>query len=288
MPSLKEFDVKLASLKNTRKMTKTMQMVSASKLRRAQEAQKNASRFAGRIQALTSKLAASIESASHPLLTRRQPVRNVLIIVFSSDKGLCAGFNNNLSKFVSTWIDEHPSQFGAIDLSFCGRRGFSFFKNRASIKDHYEDVTNKPDFGSAYKIAQDITALFLENNYDEIYIAYNVFKNALTQTPTLKQILPVEPQIIEGGTALSHSYIFEPTAKEILEDLLPKSVTFQLHYTLLENAAGEHGARMTAMDNATNNANKMIDHYTLLRNRARQAAITTEMIEIVSGAEALR
>ena len=287
MPSIKDYNVKLASLKNTKKITKTMKMVSASKLRRAQEAQRNAQQYARRLNELISRLAASVQSAAHPFLAQKSPVANVLVLVFSSDRGLCGAFNNNLCKFVHSWIHENSSNYNSINLSFCGRRGYAFFRKRASIRKHYEEVTAKPDFAVASKIGDELSNSFVTKQYDEIYLAYNVFKSALSQRPTIQKLFPVEPSEIAGGTAISSDYIFEPEERDLLEMLLPRSIYFKIYYTLLENSAGEHGARMTAMDNATNNAEELIDQYTLLRNRARQAAITTELTEIVAGAEAL-
>ena len=287
MPSIKEYNVKLASLKNTKKITKTMKMVSASKLRKAQEAQRNAKKYAERLHELIARLAASVESAAHPYLYQRFPVKKMLALVFTSDRGLCGGFNNNLCKFLASWCEERKKEGTSVDLSFCGRRGYSFFAKRVSTQKHYEGVTANPDFSVASKIGDDLSTLFTDDKYDEIYLANNEFKSALSQKPILQKLFPIEPAELEGGKAISADCIFEPKERELLEMLLPRSVYFKIYYTLLENSAGEHGARMTAMDNATNNADDLLEKYTLLRNRARQAAITTELTEIVAGAEAL-
>ena len=287
MPSIKDYNVKLASLKNTKKITKTMKMVSASKLRRAQEAQRNAHQYAQRLNELISRLAASVASSAHPFLTQPTPVKNILALVFTSDRGLCGGFNNNLCKFTLNWVNEKKAHNQSADLSFCGRRGYAFFKNRTSCQKHYEGITAKPEFIAAGKIGDELSECFVGKKYDEIYLAYNVFKSALSQQPTIQKLFPVEPSEIAGGKAISSDYIFEPEEQKLLEMLLPRSIYFKIYYTLLENSAGEHGARMTAMDNATNNAEDLFSKYTLLRNRARQAAITTELTEIVAGAEAL-
>lgn len=289
MPSIKEYDVKLASLKNTRKMTKTMKMVSAGKLQKALIAQRNARLYASKLSELVSRLAASVDPSAHPLLQRRDAVRRVLVLVFTSDKGLCAGFNNNLIKYVDRWRLERVGALEQIDFSFCGRRGHIFFRSRGSVRDFYEDVTQRPTFADATHIGETVSAQFLAGDYDEVYLAHNTFFSPLSQKPTITQLLPIAPQeVMTGeGQAFSLDYIFEPERKRLLEELLPKIMYFKLFYTLLENAAGEHGARMTAMDNATRNADSMVGRYTLLRNRARQAAITTELTEIISGAEAL-
>jgi F-type H+-transporting ATPase subunit gamma len=287
MPSIKDYNVKLVSLKNTQKITKTMKMVSASKLRRAQEAQRNARLYAVRLNELISRLSASVESAAHPLLKQHASAKKALVLMFTSNRGLCGGFNNNMCKFVDNWINERRNDFETIDLSFCGRRGYNYFAKRRPARTHYEDVTERPNFEVASNIGDDLSNLFVSGEYDEVYLANNIFKSALSQLPAIQKLLPIEPSEIEGGRAISPDYILEPQEQELLTMLLPRSIYFKIYYALLENSAGEHGARMTAMDNATNNASDLIDSYTLLRNRARQAAITTELTEIVSGAEAL-
>lgn len=263
-------------------------MVSASKLRRAQESQKNASVYAAKIRDLISRLAASVRSADHPLFETRTPAKRALVLLCTSDKGLCGGFNNNIIKYLRHWLRENESRHETIDLCFCGQRGYLFFCTKASVKKHYEGSTENPTFIDAAHISEELSALFVSGEYDAVYLAHNIFKSALSQTPTVRKILPIEPRsIIEEKEAIDRDYIFEPTRAELLNTLVPKTLTFTIYYALLENAAGEHGARMTAMDNATSNCEKFIERYTLLRNRARQAAITTELIEIISGAEAL-
>ncbi len=287
MASIKEYNVKINSLKNTRKITKTMKMVSASKLRRAQEAQRNAHRYAVRLNELIARLSASVHSGAHPLLKSADPGKSAHIVVFSSDRGLCGGFNNGIIKYVTRWIQENKENYDSIDLSFCGRRGFAYLGKRFETRKHYEGVTPKPQFSVAGDIGMELCDLFTSGEYGEVYLAYNAFKSALSQEPTVRKILPIEPEEVEGGVPMSSDYIFEPEEKELLARLLPRSVFFKVYYTLLENSAGEHGARMTAMDNATKNASDLIDSNTLIRNRVRQAAITTELTEIVAGAEAL-
>ncbi len=286
MPSIKEYDVKLKSLRNTQKMVKTMKMVSASKLRRAQEAQRNSAAYAEKLTSMISRLSASVPNADHPLLDVR-PATRTLVIVFTSDRGLCGGFNNNLAKFVQKWVEQNKSEIREIELSFCGRRGFSYFRRRQKLAKNYEDVTAAPNFDTAEEIGEAICDQFIAGDYDEVYLAFNTFLSPLAQEPTLFKLLPVGGEVMEGGDAVPSDYIFEPPCEEMLKMLVPRTVYYKLYHTFLENAAGEHGARMTAMDNATNNASDLIESYTLLRNRARQAAITTELTEIVAGAEAL-
>ncbi len=288
MPSIKEFDVKLNSLKNTRKMTNTMKMVAASKLRRAQDAQRDGKAYATRLGEMISRLAASVGSADHPLLTPRQPASNILLLLYTSDRGLCGSFNNGMLKNMTPWIEERKAQGQSLSMSFCGRRGFLHYRTRAQLKNHYEGVTARPNIGDANRITNDLCQSFLEGEFDEVYLAYNVFHSPLSQRPIIRKLLPIEPEEVDQqDSELSSDYIFEPMTEELLDMLLPKTISFKVFFALLENAAGEHGARMTAMDSATTNAEKMIDRYTLIRNRARQAAITTELTEIVAGAEAL-
>ena len=287
MPSIREYDVKLKSLTNTKKITKTMKMVSASKLRRAQDAQRHALLYSQRLNELIGALAASVESSDHPLLTPKSDVKNALVLVFTSDKGLCGGFNNNLIKYVNAWKENQGRSFDSVQISCCGRRGFNFFKSRAQISKNYEDFTAHPSFVDASTVGDELSELFRTGEVDEVYLAFNRFISPLSQKPTIEKILPMEPTVVEKGEAISSDFIFEPEKPQLLAELLPRVLHFRLYYALLENAAGEHGARMTSMDSATANATSMIDGYTLLRNRARQAAITTELTEIISGAEAL-
>lgn len=288
MASIKEYNNKLTSLKNTSKMTRTMKMVSASKLRRAQDAQRQASEYALRLNQFIARLAASVDARLHPLLHQPTEERRILLLVFTSDRGLCGGFNNNLIRMLRQWIARNQHRYAHIGLSFCGRRGYAYFRKRAVVEDYFEDVTAAPAFASARRIGQRISEQFVDGEYDSVYFVYNVFKSALSQTPVIQKALPFEStEFLEGGEQIPSDYIFEPEQQILLDRLLPRTLYFKIYYALLENAAGEHGARMTAMDNATTNAKNLIETYTLLRNRARQAAITTELTEIVAGAEAL-
>ena len=289
MPSLKEYKNKLKSLQNMRKMTKTMKMVAASKLYKTMDAQRKATAFATKLHEMIARLAASVDPTAHELLQARPHPKKALVILFTSDKGMCGGFNNNLIKFVARWMARPPKTYERIDLSFVGRRGMIFFRNRAKTKTYYEGVTQRPTYADAVRIAKDAIKSFTSGEYDEIYIAYNHFVSPLSQKPLMHFLLPMEPQDVRAAEKGLHSnYIFEPGQDVLLSKLLPKTVEFEIYFALLENAAGENGARMTAMDSATSNATSLISKYTLLRNRARQASITKELIEIVSGAEALK
>ena len=288
MPSIKEFNKKIKSLKNTRKITKTMKMISASKLRKAQEAQSNAKAYAQNIVALITRISASVEKQAHPLLIAR-PVKNVHVLIVTSDKGLCGAFNHNANRGVLRWMNENKQNFSRVDVSSCGKRGFMFFRRLNQIKNNYENVINNPKFEDAIKIGNEIIRGFTSGEHDEVYITYNQFLSPLSQKTILEKILPIDPKaLIKDEPVLPTEYIFEPNQSGLLDFLIPHYLYFKIYFALLENAAGEHGARMAAMDNATKNSSDLIDRNTLRRNRARQAAITTELTEIVAGAEAIK
>ena len=199
MPSIKEYDNKLKSLKNTSKLTKTMKMVSASKLRKAQDLQRESSEYAMLCNHFIARLAASVETADHPLLQPRDNTQNILLLVYTSDKGLCAGFNNNLIRMTERWITEHRSEFEQLNMSFCGRRGYVHFRTRETVCTNYEEVTKNPSFADASRINEDICQSYINGDYDAVYLVYNIFKSALSQAPTLQKILPVEINRIYGG-----------------------------------------------------------------------------------------
>jgi F-type H+-transporting ATPase subunit gamma len=289
MRGIKEFNKKIGSLKNTRKITKTMKMVSASKFKRAWKAQENAREYARHLTQFIGRLAAIKSGQLHPFFKNRLPGKNVLILLFTSDKGLCGAFNNGLIRFLRAWIQEHDHSYEKECLSFCGRRGHTAFRKHAYIKNFYEEAVRKPDFTLAKTIAGEVGKAFLSGEVDEVFIAYNQFHGPLSQVPTMEKILPLDPSSLNPAKDFKNiDYSYEPEPEEIFNNLIPKFLDFKIYYTLLENSAGEHGARMTAMDKASQNTSDLIDRYTLLRNRARQAAITTELIEIISGAEALK
>lgn len=294
MATIKEYNVKLKSLKNTQKITRTMKMVSASKLRKAQHAQQSAKFYAQKLTELLSRISKKIDSSLHPLLhNHEKETKRALILVYTSDKGLCGAFNHNAHKHVRQWLNENQSKYDHIELSFCGKRGYNFFKNYKHIRQHYDDVTLNPNFQTATNIADTINQDFINGEFDELYLAYNQFFSPLLQKTIFEKVLPIDPEALKNflqikEESLTHrEYTFEPEAPDLLDFLIRHFMYFKIYFALLENCAGEHGARMTAMENATKNASKLIDDYTLLRNRARQAQITTELTEIVAGAEAL-
>lgn len=291
MPSLKEYKAKLSSLANTQKMTRTMKMVAASKLYRTMDAQRRALQYATKLTELLERLAASVDPTAHPLFQKREHPRLTRVLVITSDKGMCGGFNNNLIRYVLRWMQMPQNENREFSFSLAGRRGWLFFRNRVRVSAHYEGVTQRPTPADALKIGEDLRRAFLAGQVDEVFIAYNRFLSPLAQRPVIRRLLPIVPDSLAGvtrGEKIREDYLLEPPDRELLAVLIPKIIDFEVYFALLENAAGENGARMTAMDNATNNATKLIRTYTLLRNRERQAAITRELIEIISGAEALK
>ena len=287
MPTLKEYNIKLARLRNTHKMTKTMKMVAANKLRKAQEAHRKAMDFADRINGITHRL------SSHPDLHlnaffHERPVSRVLLLVVTTDRGLCGGFNNNLNKRALKWVHAQTGKGHHVEVSFCGKKGLAYLKNKVRVQRHYEGITPKPMFADAMRVGADFRKAFLKGEFDEVYVAYNLSTGAMSHAPAIERLLPVEPPKMAFDTSGLGTLIIEPKAPEFMGALVPRFVDMKIFFALLCNSMGEHGARMAAMDSATRNAEGLIDANTLLRNRARQSKITTELIEIVAGAEALR
>ncbi len=287
MPSLRDIKRRIKSVKNTQQITKAMKMVSAAKLRRAQEDILSARPYADRMLALIRHLATRASSDSHPLLSRPGGERTEVVLM-TSDRGLCGSFNVNLIRTTERFLKENPEQKKGLYL--VGRKGFEYYKRRdVAITRSLNFGMARPSYEFAVRIARDIMADFLEGKLDEVYLIYSRFKSALSQEPVLQRILPIIMEQKEGEEeGEGGEYIYEPSEAGVLESLLPKYVEVQIFRALLETSASEHGARMTAMDNATRNASEMIDSLTLTFNRLRQAAITKELMEIIGGAEALK
>ncbi|MGA0334024.1 MAG: ATP synthase F1 subunit gamma [Kiritimatiellia bacterium] len=292
MPSIKDYNRKISSLKNTSKITKTMKMVSASKLRKAQESQRQAKDFAHEVNQLIHRIGGQVDSSMHPLLATAEEVKRVLVVMFTSDKGLCGGFNNNLIRHAEKLLEKHWDDPVEYEFAFIGRRGFAHFQSRVKVWKYFDDIPSaSPHSKDAARIAKRLEKAFLEENFDRVIMLCNEFVSPLSQVPQIRPLLPLDtsdlPDEALENARPDADILAEPEMGKLLSFLIPRLVTFKVFYALLENTAGEHGARMTAMDNATTNAMNLIDENTLLRNRARQAAITTELIEIISGAEAL-
>ncbi len=291
MPSLKDLKNRIASVKNTRKITKAMQMVAAAKLRRAQEAAEDARPYAERFNAVLAGLAASVgQSDTAPkLLTGTGSDQVHLLVVLTAERGLCGGFNANIAKLARTKIAELQAAGKTVKILTVGKKGRDVLKREyASLFVGHVDLSEVKRIGysDAQTIAKDVLARFDAGEFDVATIFYSKFQNVVTQIPTAQQIIPAQFDA-SSAEAVSGVVDYEPSEEAILADLLPRGVATQIFAGLLENGASEQGARMSAMDNATRNAGEMIDKLTIEYNRSRQAVITNELIEIISGAEAL-
>ncbi len=285
MASLKAIRKRITSVKSTQKITKAMKMVSAAKLRRAQEAATAARPYANKLGHLLRSVAARVGDAAHPLLQQRPDERNIHVLLVTGDRGLCGGYNANLIRKAEILLHERGREH--VQLTIVGRRGFDYFKKRqVTIADKHINLFGGPNGQLAQSIGERLSREFADGTTDAVYLIYSRFRSALVQIPTVEQLLPIAPETTAAATTLD--YLYEPNAIDLLDRLLRQYVTVLIHRAFLEATASEQGARMTAMDSATNNATEMIDRLTLDMNRARQAAITKELMEIVGGAEALK
>ncbi|MBI5482990.1 MAG: ATP synthase F1 subunit gamma [Deltaproteobacteria bacterium] len=287
MASLKSIKKRIVSVKNTRQITKAMKMVSAAKLRRAQENVVAARPYAKKLGEVLQSLAGNLEGDLHPLLEKRE-AKKLLLIVVTSDRGLCGGFNTNLCKAGERYIKEKQGAYEQISVMTVGRKGYEYFKNRLTVYKNFSNIISKPTYQSAAKLGQEVIDGFLEGEYDQVELLYNSFRTVMSQDITFQQLLPVVPEEKAIVDETPVEYIYEPSFGELLAEILPKNIEVQLFKSMLESVAGEHGARMTAMDSASKNASEMIGKLTLQYNRARQAAITTELMEIISGSESIK
>jgi F-type H+-transporting ATPase subunit gamma len=299
MPSLIDLRRRIRAVKNTQQITKAMKMVAASKLRRAQERIMNARPYAVQMQRVLGSVASRVDPSIHPLLTirERRPDAKTLVIVVTGDKGLCGSFNTNVIKAAGVYLLELP---GPATLGLVGRKGRDFFGRRGfAVLFEQIGIFQKLRFEDAREIAKMATDAFISGEVDRVVLAYNEFKSVMTQRVVIHQLLPIErAEVDEGAQAgaqggspgegyLPVEYLYEPSPQEIFNQLLPRYVEVQIYRALLESNAAFFAAQMTAMDTATKNSAEMIGDLTLYMNKVRQAAITREIIEVVSGAEAL-
>jgi F-type H+-transporting ATPase subunit gamma len=287
MPSLKAIRKRIGSVKNTQKITRAMKLVAAARLRRAQEAIVAARPYARALEDVIADLARRAGTDVHPLLERRD-IKAVELIVISSDRGLAGAYNTNVNRAAERFIYDHKSDYAAIDIITVGRKAREYLKRRKA-----KITTEKPganSFNAADRARELVTAATLhytEGKVDAVFMIYNEFKSAITQKVQVEQLLPIKPKELPPG-APPTDYKYEPDKTEVLSVLLPQYMEVEIYRALLEAIASEFGARMSAMDNATSNARDMIAKLTLDYNRARQAAITKELLEIIGGAEALK
>jgi F-type H+-transporting ATPase subunit gamma len=285
MAGLKAIKRRIVSVKNTRKITRAMKMVAAARLRRAQQRITDLRPYAIQTAELISRVASSVEDEqAHPLLIQR-PEKKVLIVVLTSDRGLAGGFNANINRRAFALWKQLESEGKEVGFAIIGRKAGEYFKRRnARIVRTFTGIFENLTSVNAGEIGRAIGAHYVSGDLDAAYLVYNEFKSAVTQIVTVEQLLPIKP----SEPPSEREYIFEPNRAALLDRLLPMYLEVQAFRALLESVASEHGARMTAMDNATRNASEMIDRLTLQYNRARQAAITKELMEIIGGAEALK
>ena len=286
MAKTRDLKRRIRSIRNTMQLTRAMKMVSAAKLRRAQERIFAARPYARQLDAVLQSLASRANPELHPLLQVR-PEERIELLVVTSDRGLCGSFNTNILKTAVAFLREREGR--TLELQAVGRKGRDFFRRRRwTIRREWADVLRNVEFALAAEIGGDVSARYAAGEVDAVYLVYNEFKSAVAQRPVVERLLPISRAEVEDGpkTAIE-DYIYEPDPQSLFLRLLPHHVDMQIYRALLESQAAEHAARMSAMSAATTNAGELIDQLTLKMNRMRQASITTEIIEVVSGAEAL-
>ena len=288
MAALKDIKRKIVAVSKTKQITKAMNMVAASKFKNAQSRMENFRPYAGKFMEVLNSLALRVDAMSHPLLAVRPP-KKIWVIVMTSDRGLCGGFNSNLIKASERFMRIKASEGLDVSLIPVGRKGRDYFRKKSQIVHDHVDVLGKFDMGLADRISQDIIQPFIKGEYDELYLVYNEFRNVSIQRPAVVRLFPL-PAIGSEDAADPEKrieYIYEPSDEILLDRLLPMYVRVLLFRALLETSAGENGARMAAMDNATRNCDDLINSLSLKYNKARQSAITAELMDIVGGTEAL-
>ena len=291
MPSLKDLRNRIDSVKSTKKITQAMKMVAASKLKKAQSLAEKSRSYSAGIEEIVKKLILSETYLEHPLIAKNnKDIKKSLVLVVSSDRGLCGGLNTNIIKKTRSLVKKLESENKKVSITCLGKKGYdslSIFN-----KENFDYITkfinvSDIDYNSSQNIGANIIDDFYKDNFDECYILYNYFKSVISQEVKTERLLPYEKLNFESNEEEGIFYDFEPEVEEVLAKILPKNFTVQIYKSVLESRASEQGARMTAMDNATRNAGEMIDGLSLKYNRQRQAMITKELIEIISGAEAL-
>ena len=288
MAALKDIKRKITAVQKTRQITRAMNMVAASKFKAAQTRMENFRPYASKFLEVLNSLALRVDAENHPLLSVREPKR-IRMISMTSDRGLCGGFNTNLIKAAERFVREKTRKGQEVSLIPIGRKGRDYFRKKATVMNTRADVFSRFDMGLAGEIAGDVIEPFIDGQYDELYVMYNEFVNVAVHWPTVVRVLPLPS--VGGGNEVKPEqgldYIYEPSAEALLEKLLPLYVRIMIFRALVETSAGENGARMAAMDNATRNCEDLIQSLTLKYNKVRQSAITAELMDIVGGTEAL-
>jgi F-type H+-transporting ATPase subunit gamma len=284
MANLKEIRNRITSIKSTMQITSAMKMVSAAKLKKAQDAITQMRPYSDKLTELLQSLSATLEGDIGGVYSEQKEVSKVLLVVITSNRGLCGAFNSSITKASIKNIEDNY-QGKQVDLLTIGKKGNDILSKTHSVVKNNNDIFDNLTFENVAEIAENIMQLFAEGQYDKVELVYNRFKNAATQIQTVEQFLPISP--VESDSNVNLDYIFEPSKAEIVLELIPKSLKTQLYKAIRDSFASEHGARMTAMHKATDNATELRDDLLLTYNKARQAAITNEILEIVGGAEAL-
>ncbi len=292
MPSLKDLRNRISSVKSTKKITSAMKMVAAAKLKRAQDNAEKTRPYALKMGEIVNSLIQNKGPKEFKFSDNKNKTKTILLIICSADRGLCGGFNGSIIKFSKKFSEAKINEGLKLNYIFVGKKAYNSLRKFCgdSIIDSFSDIANPSiKFELASSIRDKILELFLQNSIDECHLVYTKFSSAISQTVKSIQLLPLVSSEEKDSKAehINSSYDFEPDEEVILDEIIPKNIAIQIHTALLENLASEQGSRMTAMDNATRNANDMIDNLTLFYNRSRQALITKELIEIISGAEAV-
>ncbi|MCQ2272779.1 MAG: ATP synthase F1 subunit gamma [Bacteroidales bacterium] len=290
MGNLKEIRTRISSVESTEKVTSAMKLVSAAKFRRSQQAIINLRPYSSKLSEIMSDISDAANSVEDmPLFAKREP-NNVVIIVLTSNKGLCGGFNSSIVKETNKLVKEQYAkqhEAGNVQLVCIGKKGKEQLEKTFPVMLSNEHILDQPDFSDVAAVAEDLMTKFAKKEVDRVVVVYNQFVNAATQKVTVEQFLPIVPQSSTERNNLKNDYIFEPSKEELFRSLTPRILKLQFYKILIDSIASEHGARMTSMSKATDNANEMLKELRIKYNNARQSAITNELIEIVSGAEAL-
>jgi len=291
MATLRDILHKIGAVKKTKQITKAMNMVAASRLRTTQGRMESFDPYASKFAEVLGNLAKRIETDIHPLLVKKEKAENLELLHFSADRGLCGSFNTHAISTAEKWIKQKESEGLSCVMTLVGKKGKDYFSRRDyTITQSYTHIYGAIDISFINQMARQFIDRFLADEVDEVHMQYTRFISMAKQEPTLVKLLPIEPprDVEEEGATGSADYLYEPSAEELLIDLLPKHISVQIYNAFLQNETSEHAARMTAMDNASKNCNELVDSLTLVYNKARQAAITAELMDIVGGAEALK
>jgi F-type H+-transporting ATPase subunit gamma len=291
MATLRDIKRKIDAVKKTQQITRAMNMVAASKLRTTQQQLDQFVPYATQLTEIMNRVAAGVEPEGFPLLMAHEEVVKVELISLTADRGLCGAFNTNLIAAADKFIQGKEQEGLELSLTQLGRKGRDYFRRRKRpMRVFHEGMLNNPNYADASALGQEVIDLFLSHEVDEVYVCYAEFINIVTQRPVIKKLLPIAPETMEeeGQEQELLEYIFEPSREGVLNDLLPNYINLQLLEAFFQTAVSEHAARMAAMDNAVNNCKEMVRDLTLVYNKARQAAITAELMDIVGGVEALK